>query len=104
MLIFHHIPSKFGFCFGHTCSSSSIEPMMSMQAPTNTDAAPLFSDINEIPNMKPDDPIPPIPRAYRMDTSSWKKKTKKKTMKLNELSSLNALYAGLNQQTNESGM
>ena len=34
------------------------------------------------------DPIPPIPRVFKMLTSIWKKNTKKKTMKLTELSSL----------------
>lgn len=42
-------------------------------------------------------PEPGIPIVCIVVTINWKKKMKKKTMKLNEESERNALYAGLNQ-------
>ena len=49
-------------------------------------------------------PQPGMPMAWRTNRTSWTKKMKKKTKKLNELSLLKALYMGRYQQTKEQGV
>lgn len=49
-------------------------------------------------------PQPGMPMACRTYRTSWTKKMKKKTKKLNELSLRKALYMGRYQQTKEQGV
>lgn len=49
-------------------------------------------------------PLLGIPINWTKVITNWKKKIKKKTIKLNDESLRNALYAGLNQHKNENGV